>query len=292
MLQRESEFHVSQPQQQRRSAPISTTVRRTERLSESMVRVVVGGPELATFGEPVHADSYVKLLFLSPEVEYPRPIDVDQIRQTLPQRHWPRQRTYTVRSFDRAAAEMVIDFVVHGDHGLAGPWAANTQPGDELLILGPGGGYSPDPTADWHLLVGDESAIPAIAAALERIGPDKAVQVFIEVYGPADGMKLPRHEDVTWVHRGLRPVGEALVEAVTGSEFPSSQVDAFVHGEAGFVKQLRRHLRTERGIPLDRLSISGYWRLGADDEAWRSVKRDWNQQIEQEESAAGSHITA
>ncbi|RIJ69345.1 siderophore-interacting protein [Nakamurella silvestris] len=288
MLQREREFHVSQPEPKRRPAPISTTVLRTERLSESMVRVVVGGPELATFGEPVHADSYVKLMFLSPGVDYPRPIDVEQIRASMPQRHWPRLRTYTVRSFDRAAAEMAIDFVVHGDQGLAGPWAANTQPGDELLMLGPGGGYSPDPTADWHLLVGDESAVPAIAAALERIDPETPVQVFLEVYGPADGQRLPRHDDITWVHRGLRPVGEALVEAVTGCEFPSPAVDVFVHGEAGFVKQLRRHLRTEREVPMERMSISGYWRLGADDEAWRSVKREWNKEIEDEETASGS----
>ena len=251
-----------------------------------MVRVVVGGQALHTFGEPVHADSYVKLMFLDQGVEYPRPIDVEQIRATMPQRHWPRLRTYTVRFFDRATAEMTIDFVVHGDQGLAGPWAANAQPGDELLMLGPGGGYSPDSAAGWHLMVGDESAIPAIASALERTEPETPVHAFIEVYGPADRLRLPRSDDISWIHRGLRPIGQALVDAVSAFDFPSDEVDAFVHGEAGFVKQLRRLLRVDRGIPLDRLSISGYWRLGADDEAWRSVKREWNEQMDQEEAAA------
>jgi NADPH-dependent ferric siderophore reductase len=76
------------------------------------------------------------------------------------------------------------------------------------------------------------------------------------------------------------------VEAVRGLEFPGGDVHAFVHGEAGFDKELRRHQRVERGIGLDRLSISGYWRIGVDDEAWRAVKRDWNRQVEAEEAAA------
>ena len=225
----------------------------------------------------------MKLVFLDPDTEYSRPIDQEQIRATMPRSAWPRQRTYTIRNFDRDAHEMTIDFVVHGDRGLAGPWAARAQAGDELLILGPGGDYTPDPTADWHLLVGDESAIPAIAAALERIDPATPAHVFIEVYGPSDVLSLPGTAEVTWIHRGLRPVGDALVEAVEGLEFLDGTVHAFVHGEAGFVKELRRLLKVERAVPMDRLSISGYWRLGADDEAWRAVKREWNAAIEAEE---------
>jgi hypothetical protein len=64
-------------------------------------------------------------------------------------------------------------------------------------------------------------------------------------------------------------------------------VHAFVHGEAGFVKELRKLLRIERGLPREQLSISGYWRYGADDEAWRAAKRQWNREVEEVESAAG-----
>lgn len=88
---------------------------------------------------------------------------------------------------------------------------------------------------------------------------------------------------MTWLHRGDRPVGEALVEAVQSLDFPAGDVHAFVHGEAGFVKELRRHLRLDRAVPRERLSISGYWRQGKSDEAWRAIKREWNDQVEREQ---------
>ena len=92
--------------------------------------------------------------------------------------------------------------------------------------------------------------------------------------------------EITWLHRAGRPVGEALVAAVTALEFPEGTLCAFVHGEAGFVKELRRHLRLERQVPREQLSISGYWRLGQADEAWRAVKREWNEQVEREQEKA------
>ena len=80
-------------------------------------------------------------------------------------------------------------------------------------------------------------------------------------------------------------MGEALVEAVAGLEFPAGRVHAFVHGEAGFVKELRRLLRVERGIPREDLSISGYWRLGHNEDGWQASKREWNAQVEAEQEA-------
>lgn len=111
------------------------------------------------------------------------------------------------------------------------------------------------------------------------------VHAFVEIDGPADELKVATPDGIVpiWLHRGDRPVGEALVEAVTSMEFPSTDVHAFVHGEAGFVKDLRRHLRMERGVPRERLSISGYWRLGETDEGWRAIKRDWNASVEAEQ---------
>lgn len=113
-------------------------VLRTERLSAHLIRVVLGGEGLREFAVGPYSDSYVKLVFRQPGVEYPEPFDVAEIRQTLPRDQWPATRTYTVRAFDPAGPEMTIDFVYHGDSGLAGPWAAAAQPGDELAILGPG----------------------------------------------------------------------------------------------------------------------------------------------------------
>ncbi|MFJ2032569.1 siderophore-interacting protein [Streptosporangium sp. NPDC087985] len=260
-------------------------VRRVERLTPHMIRVVLGGDGLAGFCAGEFTDHYVKLLFPPPGVTYPAPFDLEAIKRDMPRDQWPATRTYTVRAWDPEAAELTLDFVYHGDHGLAGPWAARARPGDEIHFLGPGGAYAPDPQADWHLLVGDESALPAIAASLERLPSGAQAHVFLEVAGPREEQPLdsPGDAKIVWVHRGEAPVGESLVAAVRELDFPTGTPHAFVHGEAGSVKALRRHLRTERGVPLSQLSISGYWRLGRDDEAWRASKKEWNRQIEEEE---------
>ncbi|MFE9569742.1 siderophore-interacting protein [Streptomyces sp. NPDC006692] len=263
---------------------------RTERLTPHMVRVVLGGESLAAFTVGEHTDHYIKLLFPAPGVSYPEPFDMERIRAEFPREQWPSTRAYTVRAWDAELGELTVDFVVHGDEGLAGPWATSVQAGETVRFLGPGGGYAPDPAADWHLLAGDESALPAIAAAMERMPAGAVVRAFVEVTGPEEEQKIttPDGATVTWLHRGEAAVGSQLVAAVKELEFPPGDVHAFVHGEAGFVKDLRRLLRVERGVPRERLSISGYWRLGQNDDAWRATKREWNEQVEREQEAAGA----
>ncbi|WP_371501702.1 siderophore-interacting protein [Kitasatospora sp. NBC_00374] len=274
-------------EQSARKAPRVRTaeVVRTERITPHMVRLVLGGAGLEGFDGSEFTDRYVKLLFPAAGVSYPEPFDLARIREEFPREQWPVSRTYTVRAWDPEPRELTVDFVVHGDEGLAGPWAATALPGEAVRIAGAGGGYAPDPAADWHLLAGDESALPAIAAAMERMPAGAVVHALVEVDGPAEEQKIitPDGVGVTWLHRGDRPVGEALVEAVAALEFPAGEVSAFVHGEAGFVKELRRLLRLDRGVPRERLSISGYWRLGQSDEAWRAGKREWNAQVEAEQ---------
>ncbi|MFC8228033.1 siderophore-interacting protein [Streptomyces sp. NPDC057287] len=278
---------AERPQRQAPKAQ-GARVLRTEQITPHMVRVVLGGDGLVGFTLAGYTDHYIKLCFAPDGADYPHPFDMAGIREEYPRELWPTTRTYTVRSWDADAGELAVDFVVHGDEGLAGPWAARALPGDQVTFLGPGGGYVPEASADWHLLVGDESALPAIAASLERMPEGALVHAFVEVPDPAEEQKLvaPAGVSVTWLHRGDRPVGEALVAAVSGLEFPEGEVQAFVHGEAGFVKEIRRHLRLERGIPLRQLSISGYWRLGQNDDAWRAVKREWNEQVEREQENA------
>ncbi|MET3805767.1 NADPH-dependent ferric siderophore reductase [Nakamurella sp. UYEF19] len=251
-----------------RPAPIAALVIGTRQLSPTLTRVVLGGPDLARFQASSSTDAYVKLTFLTPGVDYPRPLDLAAIRAQMPPEHWPVVRTYTVRSWDAEAGELTIDFVVHGDAGVAGPWAASAQAGDELLLAGPGGAYAPAQDAGFHLYVGDESALPAIAAALDALPASAVGRVLIEVHDSSSEFPLdtPAGVVVDWVHAGDRPVGAALVDAVAAVDFGADDVDAFVHGEAGFVKELRRVLRVERGVPKERLSISGYWRLGATEE--------------------------
>ncbi|MFC7929700.1 siderophore-interacting protein [Streptomyces cinereoruber] len=276
-------------EQPARRSPKATEARvvHTERITPHMVRLVLGGPGLDGFDIGEYTDHYVKLLFAPEGVAYPEPFDMERIREEFPREQWPTTRTYTVRAWDPERRELTIDFVVHGDEGLAGPWAARAEAGDTVRFLGPGGGYAPDEAADWHLLVGDESALPAIAAALERLPAGARAHTFVEIADAAEEQKLETAAgiDVTWLHRGDRPVGEALVEAVRTLDFPAGDVHAFVHGEAGFVKELRRHLRLDREVPRERLSISGYWRLGKSDEAWRAIKREWNEQVEREQES-------
>ncbi|MCW5250983.1 MULTISPECIES: siderophore-interacting protein [unclassified Streptomyces] len=256
---------------------------RTERLTPHMQRVVLGGEELAALPADTCTDHYVKLLFPAEGAVYPEPFDMERIREELPRDQWPVTRTYTVRHWDAELREMTLDFVVHGDEGLAGPWSQRVRPGETVRFLGPGGAYAPDPEADWHLFAGDESALPAIARSLEALPDGARAFAFVEVEGPEEEQKIDSDIEVVWLHRGDRPVGRALVEAVRALDFPEGRVHAFVHGEAACVKELRALLRVERAIPRESLSISGYWRLGHNEDGWQASKRDWNARVEAEQ---------
>ncbi|MEU1705793.1 siderophore-interacting protein [Streptomyces sp. NPDC005706] len=265
--------------------PYTAQVVRTERLTPHMQRVVLGGEGLAGFAADTCTDHYVKLLFGPEGVTYPEPFDLERVRAEFPREQWPVTRTYTVRAWDPEHRELTLDFVIHGDEGLAGPWATRARPGDTLRFNGPGGAYAPDRSADWHLLAGDESALPAIARALETLPAGARAHAFVEVAGPEEEQKIDSDVEVVWLHRGNRPVGQALVEAVRALEFPAGRPHAFVHGEAAFVKELRRMLRVELQIPREDLSISGYWRLGHNEDGWQAAKREWNARIEAEQES-------
>src|SRR5688500_10130962 len=190
-----------------------------------MIRVVLSCDEFVDNGS---TDHYVKLLFLQPGVEYPEPLDMGAVREQMPSEQWPTMRTYTVRSWDEAARELTIDFVYHGDEGIAGPWAAAAKPGDELWFSGPGGAYRPDPEADRHLLVGDESALPAIGAAVEALPPGARARVIAEVEDASEEQRFGGAGEVelTWLHRtgSLGETGDALVAAVEAITFEPDDV--------------------------------------------------------------------
>ncbi len=267
----------------------SAQVVRTERLTPHVQRVVFGGEGLAGFAADTCTDHYVKLLFPPVGgVTYPEPFDLQSIQEELPREQWPVIRTYTVRRWDVEHRELTLDFVIHGDEGLAGPWAVRVQPGETLRFLGPGGVYAPDLGADWHLLAGDESALPAISCALEALPRGARAYAFVEVSGPEEEQKIDSDVEVVWLHRGARPHGEALVEAVRDLEFPAGRVHAFVHGEAHCVKRLRHLLRLERHVARQDLSISGYWRRGHNEDGWQASKPEWNARIEAEQESAAA----
>lgn len=234
-------------------------VEHVQRLTPRMIRIVFGGEGLAGFAAGEFTDHYVKL------------------------RIGERTRTYTVREWD--GERLTIDFVVHGDEGVAGPWAATAKPGDTLELRGPGGAYTPDPAADWHLMVGDPSVVPAISASLARVPEGRLVHVLLQGDGPEDEQPLESPGDlrVQWLHGGGE---ERLADAVRSLEWPEGAVHVFVHGEASAVRALRRHLLAERGLPREAVSISGYWKRKRTEEGWREDKPEWNRLVEADLTAA------
>jgi NADPH-dependent ferric siderophore reductase len=272
--------------------PLRAAVQTVEELTPHMVRVVLGGEELAEFAiSGAFTDHYVKLQLPAPGAPYDATADYDEVRARLPREQWPRTRTYTVRAWDAARALLSIDFVHHGDEGVAGPWAAAARPGDALQLRATAGGaYAPDPEADWHLMAGDSSVIPAISASLARIPAGVPVHVFLEVDDAREQQPLESSGElhVTWLHRDQREreddAEEPLLEAVRALAFPAGAVHGFVHGEAGSVRALRRHLLLDRGVPREALSVSGYWKRSRTEEGWREDKPEWNRQVEQDVS--------
>lgn len=251
-------------------------VLRVERLTPRLVRVVLGGDGLAGYEPTEWTDEYVNALFLPPGALSEVPFDLDAARAGDPAQR-PMGRRYTIRSWDAAARELAIDFVVHGDVGLAGRWANHAEPGDRLQFTGPSGGYRPDPTADWHLLVGDESALPAIARSLEEIPGGHPAVVVAVVDDAAHELPLtsPGELRTVWVHRHPDAAEDALLRAVEAFEFLAGRVDVFVHGEAAEVRAVRRFLLADRGVAKEASSISPYWRRDHTDEDWRKIKGQW-----------------
>jgi NADPH-dependent ferric siderophore reductase len=260
----------------------------SEELTPHMIRLVLGGSGFDTFKPSEFTDSYVKLVIVRDDVDVsalPQPLTLDSFNE-LPEEHRPAVRTYTVRRVDTDRREITVDFVVHGEHGVAGPWAASAQPGQPAYLMGPSGAYSPDLDADWHLLAGDEAGLPALSAALDALPPNAVGRAFIEVSGPEDEIPLsaPDGVEVRWIYRGGRadlvPEDQAgdnapLIAAVTESAWLSGQVQVFIHGEAQAVMHnLRSYIRKERGVEAKWASISGYWRRGRTEETFRQWKAE------------------
>ncbi len=270
-----------------KNSPVRLTVLRTEQVAPAMRRVVLGGEGFADYLANDQAlpqeytDKYAKLVFLADGFDYPQPLDLDAVKATMPQDAWPVLRTYTIRWVDVEAQELAIDFVVHGtgadgDHGVAGPWAAAAEPGDVIHLRGPNGGYAPDPTADWHLFVGDEAGLPAIATSLEALPVGARAVAFIEIDGPGDEVELTTVADLDlhWLHRGDAEAGTTtlLDDAVRAFAWPSGRVQAFVHGESALLKSVRPYVLRDRGVDRADVSVSAYWRRGATEEGFRVWK--------------------
>ncbi|WP_328613832.1 siderophore-interacting protein [Amycolatopsis sp. NBC_00355] len=234
--------------------------------------------EAASFAEvPAGApDQYVKVFFPLPGQETPNLPDTGsdvlswyRTYLAMPDGVRPPMRTYTVRAHRPLFAEIDVDFVLHGDTGPASAWASRVTPGDRVAFLGPHGLYDVPAGTDWQLLTGDETALPAIGAIIEQLPAGARLSAYIEVSAREERQTFETRGavEVHWLVRGARPHGEALLEAVRAAAFPSGTPYAWVSGEAGVVKLVRRHLVREREVDKRRICFTGYWRLGMSEEA-------------------------
>lgn len=245
-------------------------VLRTESVTPQMRRLILGGAELAGFRDDA---LNLKILFAPEGVDDPgwplegpggKPIwPKDPIR--------PIVRTYTLRRFDAAAGEIAVDFVLHAD-GEATRFARRAKPGDRVGVGGPGGrNINP---ADWYLFAGDHTALPAIAAILEKLPDDAVGHAFVEVPDEAEEQifRRPAGIALTWLHRNGRAPGRTtlLRDAVLALRWPESATRpfAFIAGESATVRALRAYVRDERRMDRRQIHAIGYWRLGMTENAY------------------------
>ena len=230
---------------------------RVETLSPRMKRIVLGGEDLDGFTSAA-ADDHVKLFFPAPGED--KPVFPDPAGGGAP----PIMRDYTPRRFDAAAGELTIEFVLHGD-GPASNWATHARPGTWLGVGGPRGSFLVPDDFDAYLLVGDESALPAIARRLEEMPAGVRAIALIEVENAEEERYLPTaaNASISWVHRAAG--GPGLLAALERLVLPQGDVHAWLAGEIDVMRSLRTHLVAERGLVRDHVRAAGYWRLGSAD---------------------------
>jgi NADPH-dependent ferric siderophore reductase len=241
-------------------------VLKSERLSPGMLRITLGGADLAGFHSPGF-DDHVKLFFPDPvtgELVLPRAgPDGPQAPSDGPR---PTMRDYTPRHFDPDALTLAIDFAVH-EAGPATTWALQAAPGQRLGVGGPRGSFLLPTDFDWHLLVGDDTALPAIARRLAELPAGARAMVLAEVDSAADELPLTSAStvEVHWVHRAGAAPGEAapLLDRLAGLPFPPGDFHAWVACETGVAKAIRAHLVGERGAQPGWTKAAGYWRRGS-----------------------------
>lgn len=236
---------------------------RTERLSPHMARITFGGPDLAGFASPGF-DDHIKVFFPAPGEDAPALPTMGERGPVFPEGvPRPVARDFTPRRFDAAAGTLEIDFALH-ESGPATEWARAARPGMRLGIGGPRGSFLVPAGYDWHLLIGDATALPAIARRLEELPAGARALVLAEVEEPADELPLPSSAQaaIRWLHRN-GATGEPLVDALRATQLPPGEGYAWIGCESGVAKELRRILVETHGLPGPRIRASGYWRRGA-----------------------------
>ncbi|WYB29341.1 SIP domain-containing protein [Streptomyces sp. SM1P] len=247
------------------------TVLRVADVTPGMRRVTLGGEQLRAFhrdGLDLPAlrsegfDDHVKFFFADGDAPPVLP------GQNVSSLDWPADarpiaKDYTPVRYDPEAGEIDFDFVRH-EGGVASSWAQAVQPGEVTWIAGPKMSHGHPEGVDWLLVIGDETALPAIGRWLAEMPAGTRAKVFIEVGEESHRQDLPTEADatITWLSRDGAPAGttDLLERAVRSMEWLPGEAYVWAAGEAVSLKGIRRHLGTERGVPRERTHITGYWR--------------------------------
>ncbi|WP_296228956.1 siderophore-interacting protein [Ralstonia sp. UBA689] len=255
-------FHRTQGLMSQLLAPIKPALRRMRvqaihTLSPRMRRVVFTGVTAADLADLAQAAPGASIKLMFPH----------GAGRTL-------GRAYTIRHVHAARGELEIDFVVHDEtpaaqHGPAARWLESAAPGDEVEFAAPKRGFRADPTVPWTLLVGDETALPAIFAILERLPERSHVQTYIAIGDARARLPLegsfathPRNRDIHWIEADTAHAGAMMVGALSAQPMPPGTPQVFLAGEASLLKQVRTLLEDTWAVPRDAIDAKGYWTAG------------------------------
>ncbi|EGF93700.1 siderophore-interacting family protein [Asticcacaulis biprosthecium C19] len=228
------------------------TVVETVRLTPHMQRIVLTG-DLTGF-QSLGFDDHIKLFLADPETGVLTLPGLDSGPK-------PVMRDYTPRRFDVAKGQLTLDFALHGDSGPATAWALAAKPGDILNIGGPRGSQILPDGYDGFVLMGDETALPAIGRRLEELPAGTPVTVLAEIENDEDRQDWQTQAKATvrWIVRGK---GENLVAAAASLALPEGDVHIWVAAEAQTARTIRQAL-IDRGAAAKSLKAAGYWHRGA-----------------------------
>lgn len=226
-----------------------------DRITPRMARIVVEGDDLEGFESPGF-DDHIRLFFPPAGAT-----SVPQPDESGPSIVWPGEkpltRDYTPRAFDAARRRLTLDFVLHAG-GLASDWAEAARPGDELCIGGPKGSFIVSGEADWQLLVGDATALPAISRRLEELPAGSPAEAVIEVASADEvqNLRTGAAAKVSWLHNDR---GETLSDWLSNLQLPSGEGFVFFAAEAAVVAEAR-HRFAALGLPPENMRASNYWK--------------------------------
>lgn len=241
-----------------------------QQLSESMLRLTLGGPGLSQLTSTGIGDEYLRLFFPNEKTgRLHLPLVTEDGRWTYPDgRNALRCSTYTVRAYRVDPVEIDIDFVIH-EGGLACAWALAAAVGDRVTINRPHGLYGPPADTAWQLLVADATGIPAVSRLLEQTAGTIQSRVFIEVKKRADELPLPGRPGVTvtWLHNSGNGVAPSrLAEIVRSVPLPDTPGYIWAAGEQKVIRSIRKFVRQDLQWPAERYELVGYWT--ANGEQW------------------------